>query len=219
MCFSAEADLVGGAVIVAIGVDALRHIRSPQQRPIAALPLMFGLHQLVEAFVWWGLQGKVPAGLGRAAMWVYLVFAFLVLPLYVPLAVRRLELSTARRLAMLPFAVLGLAVTVFLAVAMASGPVTVELAGRHLAYGIGLQYSFLVVGLYVVATCGALMISSVRSVAAFGVLNLVVVAALAWFQGDGLASMWCAWAAVTSAAIVVHLSLSSRAAPAVTAIA
>jgi len=51
MCFSAQADLVAGLVVMAIGVDAVRHVQAPRQLPIASLPLLLGGHLLIETFV------------------------------------------------------------------------------------------------------------------------------------------------------------------------
>ncbi len=92
MCFSPEGDLVGGIVVAAIGIDAVRHLhRRNDHIALAAFPLLLGLHQIDEAFVWWGLQGVVPHEVGRVAMWTYLVIAFVVLPLFVPLVILLLE--------------------------------------------------------------------------------------------------------------------------------
>jgi len=52
VCFSPQADLVGGAVVTLIGVDALRHVRARGEIMLASLPLMLGAHQLVESLVW-----------------------------------------------------------------------------------------------------------------------------------------------------------------------
>ena len=65
MCFSPEADLVVGGLVVAMGVDALRRVHEPRQILFASLPLLFGLHQVDEAFVWLGLQGHVSESLER----------------------------------------------------------------------------------------------------------------------------------------------------------
>jgi hypothetical protein len=67
MCFSPEVDVGAGLVVGAIGIDAVRHVRRPEERWLAALPLVFAVHQLVEAFAWWGLQGRAPQPLGEAA--------------------------------------------------------------------------------------------------------------------------------------------------------
>ena len=94
MCFSPQADLIGGAVICGIGVDALRHVdRRPSHIALATLPVVFGAHQIVEAFVWFSLQGHFPAGLGRTALWIYLIVAFVFLPIFVPIAVAAIEPS------------------------------------------------------------------------------------------------------------------------------
>jgi hypothetical protein len=45
MCFSPLGDLVGGAVVVAIGVDACRHVKGRSENwAIATFPLLLGLH-------------------------------------------------------------------------------------------------------------------------------------------------------------------------------
>jgi hypothetical protein len=208
VCFSPQADLVGGAVLVVIGVDALRHVRQRRDHlPLAALPLLLAVHQVVEAFAWWGLQGVVPEGLGRVAVWVYLLIAFVVLPVYVPLAVAVLEPPGPRRRLIGGFVALGAVVATLLLAGMVRGPVTAELADYHLAYGTGVSAGFLVVVAYVVATCGAVLFSGRPYLAAFGVVNLVAVAVLARFQIDGFASLWCAWAAVTAGGIAVYLRM------------
>ena len=92
MCFSPQADIAGGLVITAIGVDAVRHIRQRREFiALAWLPLLLGAHQFIEAFVWLWLQGHVPRAAGQAALWAYVLIAFVVLPVLVPLAVIALE--------------------------------------------------------------------------------------------------------------------------------
>ena len=92
MCFSPDADLAAGVVVTVIGVDAIRRARTPKELPLAALPLLFGIHQLVEAFVWWGLAGTVPSRVGDAATWLYLAVAF-ALPFWVPTNMKSLSAS------------------------------------------------------------------------------------------------------------------------------
>jgi len=206
VCFSAQADLLGGIVVGGIGVDVVRHVdRRKDQLMLAALPLLFAAHQLDEAFVWWGLQGHVGSGVGRVAMWIYLLFAFCVLPIFVPTAVWALEPPGRRRVAMIPFIGLGVVVSGLLLRAMVRGPVTAKLAHYHLRYGIGLRSGGVIVAAYVVATCGSLVLSGYRDIAIFGMVNLAAVAFLARLEIDGFASLWCGWAAITSGAVALHL--------------
>ena len=206
MCFSAQADVVGGLVVTAIGLDVVRHVNGRHRHMVlAALPLLLGVHQLVEAFVWWGLQGHVNAGLGRVATWIYLLIAFVVLPVFVPLGVVLLEPRRRRRSAMLVFVVLGVAVSTVLLAAMVRGPAKAVLGHNHLSYSTDLRAGLVVVVAYVIATCGSLIVSSYHDVAVFGIVNLVAVAVIARLTIDGFASLWCGWAAITSAAFAIHL--------------
>jgi hypothetical protein len=206
VCFSPQADLVGGAVIGAIGIHALRCARQRHGHvALASLPLVLGVHQIIEAFVWLGLQGHEPPSLERVALWAYLLIAFVLLPVFVPLAVMLNEPSKRRRWAMAPLVVLGGAVAIDLFVAMVRGPVTVKLRHDHLAYSLDLDHAAVVIVLYVTAICLTLILSSRRRVVTFGIVNVVAVGVIAWLTVDGFASVWCGWAAVTSGAIALHM--------------
>ena len=209
MCFSPLGDLAGGTVVVAIGVDALRHVKGRSEYvAIAALPIVLGLHQVDEAFVWWGLQGHVAQGVGRAAMWIYLVFALVVLPVLVPMLVTFLEPSRVRRWRIVPFSVVGAVTAAILLEAMLAGHPSARLARYHLAYTIGLRHGIVIIGLYIVATCGPLLVSGYRSFFWFGIANLGAVITLALLCADGFTSLWCFYAALVSGAIALHLRFS-----------
>jgi hypothetical protein len=206
VCFSPQGDLAGGLVVTTIGVDACRHLRGRNNYLLlAATPLVLGAHQIDESLVWWSLQNHIPHLAGRIAMWIYLVIAFVVVPILVPLAILRLQPTTRRRWKITPFVVLGVGVAAILLATMLRGPVTVRLAKYHLAYSIGLRYGLVVIGLYIVATCGSLLFSGYRHIVIFGVANLVAVVVLARLTADGFASLWCFYAALASGAISLHM--------------
>jgi hypothetical protein len=188
VCFSPQADVAGGLVICSIGVYAVRHVRQRREfLAVAWIPLLLGAHQFIEALVWLWLQGHVPRGIGHVALWAYLLIAFVVLPVFIPLAVIALEPTRRRKAMMLPFALTGTVIAVILLAAMVRGPVGVKLAPYHLSYSLRVPDGLLVIALYV-----------------FGAANLVAVIVIARLTVDGFASVWCAWAAVSSAAIALH---------------
>jgi hypothetical protein len=216
VCFSPEGDLVGGIVVTAIGVDAVRHLRHRRDHvALAVLPLLLGFHQIDEAFVWWGLQGVVPHELGRAAIWIYLVIAFVVLPIIVPVIVMLLEPTARRRWRIAPFLVIGAGVSTVLLETMVRNRPSVSLGTYHLAYSIGLRHGIVVIGLYIVATCGSLLASGFRHIVVFGMANLGAVIVLARLSADGFASLWCFYAALACGAILLHMRYAKpdRAAP------
>jgi hypothetical protein len=140
-------------------------------------------------------------------MWIYLLIAMVVVPILVPLSIWKLEPTSRRRRVVAPFVALGIGVAIVLLITMLHGPVTVRLGTYHLAYSIGLHNGILVVGLYVLATCGALLCSGYRDIVIFGVANLIAVVVLARLTADGFTSLWCFYAAIASGFISLHMRL------------
>jgi hypothetical protein len=211
MCFSPTGDLVGGAVVVGIGIDACLHLkRRFEYVAIAALPVALGLHQIDETFVWWWLQGHVGSGVGEVAMWIYLVFALVVLPMLIPLMVFFFMRRSPRRWRVAPFVVLGIVVSGILLEAMLVGHPEVRLGTYHLAYTIGLRHGTFIIGLYIVATCGPMLASGFRPMVWFGAANLIAVIVLALLCASGFTSLWCFYAALVGGAVALHLRLMDR---------
>lgn len=206
MCFSPQGDLAGGCVVTAIGVDAFRHLRGRESHLLlAGLPLVLGAHQLDESLVWWGLRGEVPHMVGTVATWVYLLVALVVVPVLVPVAILRIEPAPARRRLVALLAGLGGIVAAVLLETMIRNGVSARQGYFHVGYSIGLRHGMVVIGLYVVATCGALLLSGYRHIRIFGLANVAVVVALALLTADGFASLWCFYAALASGAITLHM--------------
>lgn len=211
LCLSPEVDVAAGVVIVALGVDAVRHTSHRRYLMLAGIPLLLGAHQLIEAVAWWSLQGKLAPATGDTAVAWYLGLAFVVVPLLVPISVLGVEPDPVRRRWMMPSLVAGGVAASMLAQALAAGPVRAAIGGRYLAYSVDLTYGGFVVALYVAATCVPLLMSTHRRLAQFGLANLVAAAGLSWLLGTGLISLWCAWAAVGSVVIVTQIRSDAEA--------
>ena len=137
-------------------------------------------------------------------MWLYVGFALVVLPTLFPLSVLLLE-PQGDRLRVAPFVVLGVVMSLVYAVEVLSAPVTVLVHPHALEYATGLSDGgFLAVG-YVVAVICPAVLSGYRSVVAFGWVNLAGLVVVAVVYADAFASLWCVYAALTSALVMVHM--------------
>ena len=204
MCFSAEADFAAGVVISAVGVATLAKVEHPREAALAALPLTLGLHQIVEGFVWLGRDGHASASLSDFATYVYVAFAWVVLPMFLPLCMLLVEPLRQRRRAMAPFLALGVVVSGYLCSSILHNDVTARAVHNTIQYGGAGGYAVPATVLYVIATCVPPMLSSHAAVRVFGAGNLLAVGVIAWAQADGLTSLWCVWAAVISVLIYVQ---------------
>ncbi len=209
MCFSLQADLVAGAVLVPVAALALREVRTRRELPFALLPTVFCLHQLIEVFVWLGLDGRVPGWVQSTAALAYVLIALPLLPLLVPISIVLLEPRGARaRVA--PFVVLGAVVASVLAYAVLDGPIEVTRLDHALGYSVDLSAAPLWAVLYVVAVIGPALLSGYRSIVAFGVLNLVGLTVVGVLYTQAFASLWCVYAALASVLVLVHLRRRRR---------
>jgi hypothetical protein len=204
VCFSVEADVVAGLVLLPVGALTLREVRHARELPFASLPLLFAAHQLVEAVVWAGTEGTVSSGTQHAAALGYLIFALPVLPVLVPLAVLLLEPRRAR-LRVAPFVALGAVVAANLSFVLATHPISVVAQPHALEYNIGLPHENWWTVLYIVAVIGPSVLSGYPSIVAFGLLNLVGLTVVAIVYVEGFASLWCVWAGLSSVLVLVHM--------------
>jgi hypothetical protein len=205
VCFSVQADVAAGVVLLPMAVVSLREVHHVRELAFASLPLLFALHQLTEAVVWARLEGHAVSGpLWHAAVLAYVGYAMVVLPTLFPLSVLLLE-PRGDRLRVAPFVVLGLVLSVVFAVEVFSAPVTVVPHPHALEYATGVRHGDLLSVAYVVAVIGPALLSGYRSVVAFGVVNLVGLLLVAAVYLDAFASLWCVYAAITSALIMIHM--------------
>ncbi|MFJ8624714.1 DUF6629 family protein [Kitasatospora sp. NPDC093550] len=200
MCWSAQADAVVGGVVVAVGVACLvRAHRAglPERLPLAALPLVLGLHQLIEALVWLGTDGDLSAGFAGAARTAWAVIALPLLPVLVPAAVWCATTGPRRR-ALAGFTLFGVAVAVPLAAAVASRPVTAAPHGHTLGYAVGIPHPALLLAGYLLATVGSLLASGDRLLRRLGFVTGVGALGCALLWRLAFVSTWCALAALAS---------------------
>ncbi len=198
MCFSATASFAASGVIGAVGIATLIHVRQPRAIPFAALPILFALHQFVEGFVWLGMEERISQLATDHVVFLYLLYAKGILPLLIPFAVTLMEPAGWRRTAVTGLTVLGAALGGWIlcaVVAWPSGAIVQQHSIRYINEGTG---GLLISGLYILTTCGALLLSSHRVVRWFGVLNVAGLTVVMLVKGYAFASVWCFYAAVLS---------------------
>ncbi|MDH6131909.1 hypothetical protein P3T37_001283 [Kitasatospora sp. MAA4] len=199
MCWSAQADLVAGTAVSGLGLACLARVRRLRDLPLAALPLVLGLHQLLEALVWLGADA---AGGGGPTRWARTAWAAIALPLLPVLVPAGVWCATGRA-RVSPFAVLGAVVGVPLAAAVAAHPVTARAHGHTLAYGVGVPYATLLLAGYLLATVGSLLVSGDRLLRLLGAVVGVGAGVCALVWRLAFVSTWCALAAVASLLLLV----------------
>lgn len=207
MCFSATADLAAGSVITALGVVCVARVRRGRDVPMAALPLVLGVHQLVEAIVWHGGGGRGPATV------VWAVIALPLLAAWVPLAVLSASAPGARLRLVVPV-VVGLVTCAILAYCLVDEPPVADIRGHTVGYSVDVPHASWAIAGYLVATVGSLLITADAGLRLLGVLTAIGAAICAAVWRLEFVSTWCAFAAVVSIVMLVWVRRPATARPA-----
>lgn len=209
MCFSATASFSAGVILLGVGVLAVRAARSPRELPLAAIPLLFSIQQLIEGVVWLTFRYEAPL-LNAVMTHVYSFFSHVLWPVYVPVAVLLLEPPGWRRTALWGFSAAGAAVAVYLMYALVAFPVVSRATGQHIEYVSPHFFAAAVMSVYLLSTAISPMASTHRWVKVFGVLALASFAAAYYFYARWFISVWCLFAAVLSLVLCAHLKSGTR---------
>ena len=209
MCFSASASFAAGASLLAIGAITISRAERKTALPFAAIPLLFGVQQILEGIVWLTFRFDTPL-LNTVMTNAYSLFSHVLWPIYVPFAVLMMEPVAWRRQALYAFLAVGTAAGVYLLINMARFPITSQLVGTHIEYVSPHFYVVVVMGSYLAGTCISMVFSSHKVVNVFGAVALLLYFAVYWIYALWFISVWCFFAAVLSAVVYLHFRTRER---------
>ncbi|MDP3355400.1 MAG: hypothetical protein Q8M51_06005 [Polaromonas sp.] len=204
MCFSATASFSAGVMLVGLGTLTLRAVRRPRELLLGAIPLLFGIQQLIEGVIWLTFNYEAPL-LNAVMTHLYSFFSHVLWPVWVPLAVLLIEPSEWRRKALTLFVAGGVAVGAYLMYALLAFPIVSRPTGQHIEYVAPHFFAATVMSLYLLSTTVSPVLSTYRTVKVFGVLALLSFGAAYYFYAAWFISVWCFFAAILSGIIYFHL--------------
>jgi len=203
MCFSAGASFTAGAVISAIGVATIMNVRKPSQKLFAVIPLIFGIQQLTEGFVWLALQNPGHLTIQKISTYIFLVVADVLWPVIIPGSLLLMEENMKKRKALRIFLIAGAVLSLYYAICLINFRVTPEILNCHIYYGSAFIPALMIPAflLYQVVTLIPLFISGVKGMRWLGLLMFLAVVVTVIFYIKNVTSVWCFFAAVISLVI------------------
>jgi len=205
MCFSAGASFGAGIVLSAIGIASIKKVQSPSQIIFASIPFIFSVQQITEGFLWLILENPVSASMQQITTYIFLFFAQIVWPIWIPLAVFLLEKVDKRKKMLEVFVGTGLLMAFCLAYCLLMFNVQAKIIGYHIKYLQGYPPGLKMYGvaLYVIATIPPLFFSSINKMWIFGIAILISYIITAIFYKEYVLSVWCFFASVISVMVFI----------------
>jgi hypothetical protein len=209
MCFSATGSFVASAMLVSVGVVSLATNRGRTTRMLSLMPLLFGVQQFAEGMVWLTIGQTPPSALHNASVFMFLSFALVVWPTWLPLAMFRAETHPRRRRHLKALLALGLVISLMGASLLVLWRPLAHVADHSIHYDYGRlggpfsQVAYLLV--YVVPTVIPFFVGSLPLGRTIGGVFLFSLATTLLLRQGALASTWCFFASLISVLIVLAL--------------
>ena len=134
MCFSAAANFVGSGALGTVGVMTLTRVKHRRELLFASLPALFAIHQLIEGFVWLGLDGMLSSQVTHNMGAAFMLYAQGLLPFLLPLSVLLFEPDAKSRRRMLPFLVIGGLTALYILWALTAYSTQIFVKGNSIVY-------------------------------------------------------------------------------------
>ena len=187
-----------------VGILTLRKVSTSQEVVFASLPLLFAIHQFTEGFVWLGVGGFIEPRALQIATGIFIYYAQGLLPFLIPLAIWLIEKNSYRKKLLGILSILGFLLSVYTMYGLSTIPTSVSVVDNTLFYHNTWTANIYNASIYVLTTCGSLILSSSISVQLFGFLNLIGLTLIFLFKPYSFTSLWCLYAAVISGLLYFH---------------
>lgn len=205
MCFSATASFVSGSVLIVAGAISLSSAKKNNQKLFAAIPMIFGIQQFLEGLLWLVLPDPSNIEAIRLFTLLFLFFAQVVWPLWVPLSVWVYEEDVKRKNTLFIFLIIGIIVAGYLAFCIVNFDVSAVMKEHHIQYQLSFIQKIVPISgwLYFVTTVIPPFISTCHRMRILGTIIFLSYVVSKVYFNDYLISVWCFFAAVLSVLVIL----------------
>jgi len=207
MCYSAEASFIASGVLAGTSIAISRLPKEKNSLPLSFLPAIFAVHQFIEGTIWLN-QGKVASGAYLPkAVFAYTLIAYVVWPVFIPLAAFLMEAGKRRRIMIMLCQLVGLGTSLTYLISIIRNPVDVSVNSCSLSYNITAPSHLFAP--YLIAVSVPFLVSTKRGLMRFGLAILISCATAFYFASvPSFPSVWCFFAAVLSFSLYFYFRAS-----------
>ncbi|MCP9768725.1 hypothetical protein EGI22_12435 [Lacihabitans sp. LS3-19] len=215
MCFSASASFGAGVVLTVIGVASIKKTHRFSQLLFASIPFIFGVQQIAEGVLWLTLPIPDFVNTQKIFTYIFLFFAQILWPMWVPLAILLLEKNITRKNIQKVFVAAGFIVGIYLAYCLFTYNVEAQILGQHISYLQDYPNSLksYVIVLYALATLAPPFFSHIKRMWILGTTVAISYIIAYIFYEHYILSVWCFFSSIISLsiyAIMIEISNTQK---------
>lgn len=205
MCFSAKASFIASSLLALIGSFSLKKVKDKSQILFAFIPILFSIQQFSEGLIW-VFKNRLPENsyLIKFLSYIFLTFALIIWPIFIPLALLKLEKNLNVKKYLKIILSLGICWSLFFIFIISKEKLIVNLNCSSIYYKIELPYYInydLLLIFYTLLTIAPFFISKQKVLKIFGLLLSFscLISYIYWYSF--LTSVWCFFAALLSLSV------------------
>lgn len=207
MCFSPEVSFAASAVLTSIGVACLRQTVRNNQLLFALTPFGFAFQQFCEGMIWLSsFLTHFPFSLIPFFKWGYILFAFVIWPIWIPLSIFLMEKIPSRRNIISIFVFFGAVVAIY---DLFSASFIIQFSNGSIQYSSRTPYLWELM-IYAFAAGTPFFISSVRFCWLIGIVAWILLFIVYYLQKHNFVSVWCVCCAIISVFVFFVLYKSKK---------
>jgi hypothetical protein len=204
MCFSVQASFASALLLSALGYLALRRVHSRRYYPFACIPLFFALQQYAEGILWLHHDYNLMPQWTSFATYTFLITAFGIWPLWMPFSLYLVEKDITRRIVLSLLVLWGIAFSAYCLWVLSIYGAHAVIREHHIYYTFSSpQANAANMLFYWMPVVGSFFVSSRRFMSLFGVVITLALIATYYIWYTYLTSIWCFFAALLSAFVVL----------------
>ncbi len=200
MCFSATASFTVASLLTGVGLVTTYHAKGKRSFLHATVPLLFAVQQASEGFVWLTM-GKDDS-LHYLFAYIFVIFAFIVWPIMIPVSFLQMESSPPRRRILQFLTLDGVVLAAVAGVMMVLHPLNIGMEDHHLMYYSDIKSDVMKnvhLFFYALATVLPFFIIISKKSRLFGLALLATLLITYGVSFHTFISVWCYFAAIISA--------------------
>ncbi|MCX7337818.1 MAG: hypothetical protein NTX76_00850 [Alphaproteobacteria bacterium] len=225
MCFSATASFSAAALLIPTGAYCLYQSiqKNKKYAILGSVPLLFGIQQFSEGFVWTGMKMGSQT-LTTIAAYSFLFFAFFLWPFWIGLSIYPITPPAYKnkRMIIKLFIIIGIILSIYYCIPLFAYYPNVDiilnkgsvcykhahcLGYKHVPFVDSMLFNEFLLAVYVLVTMGPALLSPDRRIRLFGWLLGGSLVLTGIFYHYAMYSVWCLFSALISSYIVsiIHL--------------
>jgi len=213
MCFSANASFGAGVVLTVIGIASIKKTHHPSQLLFSSIPFIFGVQQFSEGILWLTLPNPDYVNIQKIFTYIFIFFAQILWPLWVPIAILLLEKHSTRKNIQKSFVVAGIIVSSYLAYCLMSFHIEAKIVGQHITYKQDYPVSNKYYGIlfYALATIVPPFFSHIKRMWMLSTTILISYIVTAIFYDHYILSVWCFFSSIISLSVyTIMVQISNK---------